>query len=461
MIDDNSYAIDLWSQMQGTLETEVSAITYDVWLKPLEAYRIVDGKLVLLAPTLEVRGFVSNRYFELIKKVMQQHNSLLYDLEILDPAMVESEYAANPLPKSQAVVAEVSPSIKYETVVLNRKYTFETFVEGKSNQLLYATAQAVAEGPGSRYNPLFIYGGVGLGKTHIMHAIGNYIINKSIQFQKDSPVPRVLYVSSEQFTNEFIEGIRFGNQQTNSFREKYRKVDVLMVDDVQFFANKDSTVEEFFHTFNELYNLGKQIVLTSDRPPKEIMGIHDRLKSRFECGIMVDVQSPDLETRVAILRKKAQLENQYIPDDIIYFMAERINNNIRELEGLFNKVVLLAQLEKKPPNTEIVETALLDFKDKSKGAITMEDIIDCTCKYFKISKTEVLGKKKTKEIAETRQMCMYIITELLDVPLASIGAVFGGRDHTTVMHARNKVAGEYKENERTKTIVQDIKAMMQ
>ncbi|MCL1944625.1 MAG: chromosomal replication initiator protein DnaA [Firmicutes bacterium] len=466
------YTQDLWTQMSSTLETEVSAITFDVWIKALEVDQIEDGKLVLIAPTAKAREFVVNRYFDLIKRVMKQHNSLLNELEILDPDGLESR----PVDSKQLMVSKLlqptqsttstvlhNNNSKYETTVLNRKYNFDTFVVGKSNQLVHATAMSVAADPGKRYNPLFIHGGVGLGKTHIMHAIGNAVVDRALK--NNEQMPRVLYVSSEQFTNEFIESIKSGSQINNSFRDKYRKADVLMVDDVQFFGNKEGTQEEFFHTFNELYNAGKQIVLTSDRPPKEIGSLADRLQSRFECGVIVDVQSPDLETRIAILKKKAQLDNQYIPDDILIFMAERIDKNIREMEGLFNKVVLLSQLDKVSPNTDMVQIALKDFEEKSQGIVTMDTIVDITCNYFKLDRTEVMGKKKTKDIAEARQVCMYLITDILNVPLATIGTLFGGRDHTTVMHARNKVADNIRDNSRYKsigykTMIQDIKDMI-
>jgi chromosomal replication initiator protein len=419
-----------------------------VWIRPLEPVELNNGKLVLLAPTQQACEFVANRYYELILKIMTSHNSLMNQIEFLSPDSLEQRAVAS------APKLEVAKSnYKYEPVVLNSKYNFDSFVVGKSNQLVYATAQAIAEEPGKRYNPLFIYGGVGLGKTHIMHAIGNAI-------QKNTDYSKVLYVSSEKFTNEFIEGIRAGTQTSNSFREKYRTVDVLMVDDVQFFGNKEGTQEEFFHTFNDLYNTGRQIVLTSDRPPKEIGGLADRLQSRFECGVIADIQSPDLETRIAILQKKAQTENRNLPLDVISFMAERINNNIREMEGLFNKVVLLAQIENKSPTIDIVKVALKDFEEKTAENVTMDDIINKTCAYFNIPKEDVLGKKKTSDIAETRQMCMFLITEMLNIPLATIGSFIGGRDHTTVMHARNKVAEKIKENVKQKLIVQDIKDMI-
>jgi chromosomal replication initiator protein len=456
---DNGYSQDLWAQMLGTLESELSAITFDVWFKALEVEQLEGDKLVLLAPTSKVRDFVVGRYYDLVKRVMQQHNSLLRDLEILDPDDLENKPMAKPHKDSKPDTNDTIRTTIYETVVLNRKYTFDTFVVGKSNQQVYETAQSIAESPGTRYNPLFIYGGVGLGKTHIMHAIGNAIIGNALN--RGQEAPRVLYVSSEKFTNDFIEAIRVGSQSNNSFRDKYRSVDVLMVDDVQFFGNKEGTQEEFFHTFNELYNAGRQIVLTSDRPPKDIGGLADRLKSRFECGIKADVQSPDLETRIAILQKKAQMDNQNIPYEMLEFMAKHVDKNVRELEGLLNKVIFLAKMEFKQPTIETVEMALKDFEEKTQGSITIDDIIESTCTYCSISKDDIVGKKKTKEIAEARQLCMYIITELLNVPLATIGSYFGGRDHTTVMHSRNKVADAIRDGDRRlKSRVEDIKSMV-
>jgi chromosomal replication initiator protein len=318
---------------------------------------------------------------------------------------------------------------------------------------MHAAARAVADEPGIRYNPLFIYGGAGLGKTHIMHAIGNSV-------RVSNPSMRVLYVSSEKFVNEFIESIRTTKSKSSSFREKYRNADVLMIDDIQFIAGKSGTQEEMFHTFNELYNENKQLVLTSDRPPKEIPDLEDRLRSRFEWGLIADVQPPDLETRIAILQKKAQIEKYNISTQTLAFMAEHMSSNIRDMEGLLNKVIFLSRLYETEPKIETVQEALKDYADRTEEAVSADAVIECTCKYFGVSKDELVGKKKSREIVEPRQVCIYIITELLALPLASIGNIFGGRDHTTVMHARDKVAQNLNTSNKIRSAVQDIKDMV-
>jgi len=436
---------DLWGNMLTTLETEASAISFDVWLKPLEPIDIIDNRLVLLAPTTSARDFVNSRFLQLLKSTLSRHHTMLNDIELIDPIEMERFNTREIKPKPQEV--------QTESVTLRAQYTFESFVVGKSNQFVFATAQAIAEDPGSRYNPLFIYGGVGLGKTHIMHAIGNKI--------KSTKNLKVLYVSSDKFINEFIEGIRAGSANSNSFKEKYRNVDVLMIDDVQFFAGKEATQEEFFHTFNDLHQSGKQIVLTSDRPPKEIGGLPDRLRSRFESGIIADIQPPDLETRIAILQRKIQMDKQNVPPEVINYMAERISNNVREMEGVLNKVVLLAQLEGVVPSIDMLKDTLKDFDEKTGNDVTMQDILDNICRYCNISIADVLGRKRTKEIAEARQLAMYLCTELLiSTPLSSIGNYFGGRDHTTVMHARDKISERLKSDNKLKFIVSDIKELI-
>jgi chromosomal replication initiator protein len=336
-------------------------------------------------------------------------------------------------------------------MLINPRYTFDNFVVGECNRLAVAAARAVAEDPGENYNPLFIYGGSGLGKTHIMHAIGNYI-------RKHNRYLKVLYVSSEKFLNEFVASIRTGSVD---FREKYRSVDVLMIDDIQFIKGKDRTQEELFHTFNDLYQSKKQIILTSDRPPKEIPDIEDRLRTRFEWGLIADVQPPELETRIAILQKKADQEKYSVEDEVINFIAENCDTNIREMEGMLSKVCFYASLLGKEKTTmDEVKEALKDHVSTNKQSLTADRIIDCVCKYYNISKEDLVGKKKNKEIVEPRQMCVYLINEMLNIPLTAIGALFGGRDHTTIMHARDKINSQVKVNPHIKTLVNDIKSQL-
>lgn len=440
-------ARQVWEQMLPMLETELSILSYDVWIKSIEPLDIRDGKLVLMAASEWGKNTVNTRYLPLIKAAMNRANSLLTDVEVIskDEKDEFNEQAETFQIKEEPI------SIAPEPMSISLKYNFENFVVGKSNQLAVAAARAVAEEPGLRYNPLFIYGGAGLGKTHLMHAIGNSL--------RDShPRLKVLLVSSEKFVNELVKFIGFkGNGST--FRDKYRSVDVLMVDDIQFISGKMATTEEIFHTFNELYNANKQLVFTSDRPPKEIADIDDRLRSRFEWGFTADIQPPDLETRIAILRKKAQIQKYNISMEVLSYMAECISSNVREMEGLLNKVILLSQLNEAQPSIELVREAIKDYSQKNEGEITADDIIDATCKCFNVKREDLLGKRKTRDIVEPRQICIYVMTEVLDLPLATIGNIFGGRDHTTIMYARDKVAQSMSQ-QKTAYDVNNVKNMV-
>lgn len=440
-------AKELWLNMLSVLETEISVISYDVWIKTLEVVDIVDGKLVVMAQNDEHRNFVATRYLGLIRKVMKTINPLFSDVVVIEPSEKEKYIRDTPPAEEPEAVQKIEPN------VIDPKYNFENFVVGKSNQFVYAAATNVAEEPGKGFNPLFIYGGVGLGKTHIMHAIGNAV-------RINHPQLKTLYVTSEKFVNEFIGSIRTTKGNSSGFREKYRNVDVLMIDDIQFIANKPGTQEEMFHTFNDLYQMNKQLVFTSDRPPREIPDLEDRLRSRFEWGLIADIQPPDLETRIAILQKKAQLEKQNLPMDVLNYMAERIDTNIREMEGLLKKVIFLSKLSEKPPTVELVKEALKDYGDVSDGSITSDDIIEKTCEYLHVDRDDLIGKKKNKEIVEARHIAMYLMTEMLTLPLKAIGNLFGGRDHTTVIHARDMVAEKMHSNARTKLAVQDIKDLV-
>ena len=321
---------------------------------------------------------------------------------------------------------------------LNPKYTFDTFVTGGSNRFAHAAALAVAENPGKVYNPFFMYGGVGLGKTHLMHAIGNSVL-------KSHPHMRVLYVSSEQFTNEIIQSIQKG--QAEAFRQKYRNIDVLLVDDIQFISGKTSTQEEFFHTFNTLHDAQKQIILSSDRPPREVQKLEDRLRSRFEWGLITDIQAPDLETRIAILKNKALLDHYDVPNDVMVYIASRIDSNIRELEGALTRVVAYASLIKVPVTTEVVAEALKDvFPQGSTKEVSMEIIESIVASHFGIKVDDLHSKKRTRSIAFPRQIAMYLCRELTDTSLPRIGEFFGGRDHTTVLHACEKISKEKEDN---------------
>ncbi len=333
--------------------------------------------------------------------------------------------------------------------ILNPKYTFDTFVIGNSNRFAHAAALAVAEAPAKAYNPLFIYGGVGLGKTHLMHAIGHYILNQN-------SLQRVLYVSSEKFTNELINAIK--DNKNEEFRSKYRNIDVLLVDDIQFIAGKERTEEEFFHTFNALYEANKQIIISSDKPPKEITSLEDRLRSRFEWGLTADMQAPDLETRIAILRKKAQLENLDVPNEIVVFIADKIASNIRELEGALNKVIAYSSLTQNEITLDIANEALKDIlsanNTKVLNCATIQEVV---ARYFDIRPEDFKSKKRTRDIAYPRQIAMYLCRDLTDMSLPKIGEGFGGRDHTTVIHACEKINYELENNSETRRAVSEIK----
>ena len=336
---------------------------------------------------------------------------------------------------------------------VNDKFTFESFVVGPSNEFIYAAAKAVAENPGDAYNPLFIHGGTGLGKTHILMAIANYIkVNK--------PSVNVLYATCEQFTNQLIECISKGKGQGADFRKKYRNVDVLLIDDIQFLAKKQGIQTEFFHTFNELVMQNKQVVLTSDRPPKEIDVLEERLRTRFEGGLLADVQPPDLETRVAILRRKSEERKCLIDIKVLTYIAEMTDGDIRSLIGKLTKVIFASKLHEKPITIDLVNEALRESASEIQEELQVEDIINCVCSFYKISKNDLLGKKKNKEFVEPRQICIYLITDLMSLPLVTIGQKMGGRDHATVIYARDKVSEQMKTDKKLSVEINDIKNMI-
>ena len=442
--------------MLPIIEPEVSTITFDLWIKPLEPVDVDENKLILLAPSELCRDNINRSLRPVITRVLTGVNPLFTGIDILIPSEMSQNRMADDEPEEESEQPETaSSSPQMDATVLNHRYTFDNFVVGECNKFAVAAARAVAEKPGEQYNPLFIYGGAGLGKTHIMHAIGNYI-------RKHDQHKKVLYVSSEKFVNDLIASIRAKSGSTVDFREKYRSADVLMIDDIQFISKKESTQMEMFHTFNDLYQANKQIIFASDRSPKEIPDLEERLRTRFEWGLIADVQPPDLETRIAILQKKSQIEKYYVPEEVLNFMAQRIDSNIREMESLLNKVILLSKLYDKPISVELAAEAFKDYAPKTKDeALTPDDVIEATLKLYPgLSREELLGKKRDKDIVEPRMICIYLISELLPLPLTSIGAVMGGRDHTTVMHSKNKVAGLISRDERIKSKVEDIRNMV-
>lgn len=441
---------DLWEKVLAKMQKKLSAISYDLWISTLQLLDFKNNKLILFAPSPSAKTqILKNHKDQLQESITEVFENDDISFEILDKKEKE-EYQKQNLTNTQEKIENNFEEKKQ----FNEKYTFDNFVVGKSNQFCYAAAKAVAENPGKSFNPLFIYGGVGLGKTHLLHAIGNFIR----QNNKDM---KIAYVTCEQFTNDYIDSLGVTSNKdkaTLEFREKYRKLDVLMVDDIQFISNKTSTQEEFFHTFNDLYQNNKQIIISSDRPPKEIATLEERLRSRFSCGLIQDVQQPDYETRIAILKKKVQLEKYFVKDEVIEYIAEKVSTNVREMEGILTKIYFFATLTGKSVATiEDAENVLKEEVDLQKEKLTADIVIDAVCEYFKVAKSDIVGKKKTKEIVEPRMVAIYLIDELLDIPLVNIGKMFGGRDHTTIMHSRDKITEALKNDKYMKEVIYNIK----
>ena len=445
--------VSLWQAVLDKIELTVSNVSFVMWFKPLKVVDFVDNKkLIVAANSTSAKNQILRNYFDSLLKAAQDIFGENIEIEVLDQNE-ELEYIKSNGEKTKEKEVEITKN------PFNAKYTFDNFVVGKSNQFVYAAARAVAEHPGEKFNPLFIYGGVGLGKTHILNAIGNYL-------KEYSPNLKVKYVTCDQFSNDYIESLGMvssnRNKDISEFRAKYRNLDVLMVDDIQFISKKTSTQEEFFNTFNELYQNNKQIIIASDRPPKDIETLAERLRSRFSSGLIQDIQSPDLETRIAILRKKCQLEKYAIDDEAIDFIAERINTNIRELEGMLSKVYFLATLSNKQVATkeDAIEAFNGQLEEEKNEGISADDIIETVCKYYDITRQDIVGKKKSKEVVEPRMIAIYLICEYLEIPLVSIGKMFGGRDYTTIIHSRDKITDELKTSHKTQSIVSDIKKML-
>ncbi len=441
----------IWKNILLEAEAKTTTLAYDLYINSLAPVGIYRDRLILLADTRAIKNIVDNKYKDVLRQCTNAVFPSIVDIEIITED--ELENVGN---VQKEVDIPVSPNYVNDTddkVSFVSQYTFENFVVGKSNEYAHAVARAVADNPGTKYNPVFIWGGVGLGKTHLMHAIGNSL-------QRNFPEKRIMYVTCDQFVNEFIESIHDSDPNAaKNFRAKYRKLDVLMMDDVQFLANKEGTQEEMFHTFNELYMADKQIILSSDRPPKEIK-IEERLKTRFATGVIADIQPPNLETRIAILQKKCSNKGYTLNIRILNLIAEKITNNIREMEGMLNRIISYSTLVGGDPNDmNIVQDALRDYADASSDIITIDQVVKATCDYFRIRREDIIGKKKNKEIVVPRQICIYLICDILgqSVPLASIGEYFGGRDHTTVMHARDKISEEIKVNDITASQVKDIR----
>ena len=422
-------------------EHELTDVSFKTWLLPTEPYDVKGNTLQILVPDIHFLGYIKRKYGFLLQITIEELTGIECELEFVTLEQVGARQEE--ADKSQLInrALEVNRQV-IQNANLNPRYTFDSFVVGANNNLAHAASLAVAESPGEIYNPLFIYGGVGLGKTHLMHSIGHFIL-------KNNPQAKVLYVTSEKFTNELIDAIRNKNNiSTTEFREKYRNNDILLIDDIQFIIGKESTQEEFFHTFNSLYEAKKQIIISSDKPPKEIETLEERLRSRFEWGLTVDIQSPDYETRMAILRKKEELEGYNIDNEVIKYIATNVKSNIRELEGALTKIVALSRLDNKEITVELAEEALKDIiSPNDKREVTPELVIQVVADHYGITPLDICSQKRNKEIVYPRQIVMYLCREIVGTPLQSIGKYLGGRDHTTIIHGIEKIKADVVKND--------------
>lgn len=434
---------ELLKQAKELLKDEMTHVSYDTWIKNLEILG-KEGNIYNLGVTSDLqKEAIMNRYYDLILNTFKYITNSDCEIE------VRLKNSNERLNENQNIS---NNSISgYSSSSLNPKYTFDSFVVGNSNRFAHAAALAVAEAPATSYNPLFLYGGVGLGKTHLMHAIGNEILNHNNS-------SKVLYVTSEKFTNQLINAIK--DNKNEEFRNRYRNVDVLLIDDIQFIAGKERIQEEFFHTFNTLHESGKQIILSSDRPPKEIKLLEDRLKSRFDWGLIADISNPDYETRLAILRKKAQFDHIIIDDMILSNIATKINTNIRELEGVLNKMIAKSSLTHSPLTMEMAEKAINDIVSQKEKVISPDYIQEVVAKYFNINPKDLKSSKRSNDLAYPRQIAMYLCRDIAQLQFTKIGDFFGKRDHSTVMHACKKIESEIKENGNTKLIVDSVKNLI-
>ncbi len=441
--------IELWNNLLSRVKSDVSEQVFNAWFAPMEPLSLADGALLLAVPNEFSKEWIAERYEGLIvshlTKIADKKTCVHFVVRESEkkPAQKEKKHWFRSVLPKQAEEASVRGAC------LNAKYTFDGFVVGSGNRFAHAAFLAVADSPAKAYNPLFIYGGVGLGKTHLMHAMGNEILKKSAK-------TKILYISGEEFTNQLITAIQ--KRTTPQFRQKYRHVDVLLIDDIHFIAGKESTQEEFFHTFNSLYDAHKQIVMSSDRSPKEILTLEDRLISRFAWGLITDIQPPDLETRIAILKKKSERETIHLPDDLFFFLGENIKTNIRELEGALIRVVAYAKLMNKDISVDLAREVLKGMIVEGEKRVGIELIQEKVAEYFNIALQDMKVKKRTRAVAYPRQIAMYLSRDLTDLSLPEIGSSFGGRDHTTVLHACEKVERELKNDEKVRWIISKLVA---
>jgi chromosomal replication initiator protein len=443
---------DRWNEIKELIrkEYDLTEVSFKTWIAPLEFYKVENDTVTIMIPSEQshLLKYIHNKYYYCFKATISELMSHDYDVVFIgesDAVEAQKEAMGEKIESS-------SNNVNYESANLNSKYKFDTFVVGSNNKFAHSAALAVAESPGEAYNPLYIYGGAGLGKTHLMHSIGHFVLEQNSNM-------KVLYVTSEQFTNEVIESIRSGNAAAmTKLRDKYRTVDVLLIDDVQFIIGKESTQEEFFHTFNVLHSAGKQIILSSDKPPKEMETLEERFRSRFEWGLIADIQPPDYETRMAILRKNAETYDKEVDDEIIQYIATNIKSNIRELEGALNKVIANARLNKQEITLALAEDSLKDviYPDKLRE-ITPNLIVDVVCEHFNVSREDITSKKRNSEYVLPRQIIMYLIRTMTDTSLQTIADLLSKKDHTTIIHGVEKIADKYENDEDLHNKIEIIK----
>jgi len=437
---------ELLNQAKDLLKEEVTQIAFQTWFSSMEIAEMNDSHIVLKASSPYCGELLQTRYADLILNTFKFITNREWTFSVISEENKQKVEDGSIISSKPADIQDQEIEISNKT--LNPRYTFETFVVGNNNRFAHAAAIAVGDKPGESYNPLFLYGGVGLGKTHLMHAIGNRIL-------QNNRSAKILYVTSEKFTNQLINAIK--DNKNEVFRNKYRTIDVLLIDDIQFIAGKERVQEEFFHTFNALYEDKKQIIISSDKPPREIQFLEDRLKSRFEWGLLADISCPDYETRLAILRKKAQEEKILVDDSILANIANKIDSNIRELEGVFNKIIATASLTHTPITIELAENTINEFKAASEKVLSSDFVKETVAKYFNINKDDLASNKRSNEIAFPRQIAMYLCREVANMSYPKIGEDFGNRDHSTVMHACKKIEKEVKDKNNTRLIVESVK----
>ena len=451
--------VETWRNTLGELEVSISRANFTTWFKNTFIVEFKKGVFVIGVPTFFVEDWLKKKYFSEIEKALshqvdEEIKQIKFKIATPSPEQLivfdKNKVIHNPVDKPPTYKSPVLARELPQNTTLNDYYKFDNFVVGSSNQLAYAAADAVAKGPGKVYNPLFIYGDSGLGKTHLMQAIGHKVL-------ENNPGKRILYVSSETFVNDFISAVEYGSGKSKDFKNRYRGVDLLLIDDIQFLSGKESTQEEFFHTFNHLHQNKKQVVLTADRTPKAIRGLEKRLQTRFEGGMVADISLPDLETRSAILKNKAKIQKIAVPDEVINYIAENIKSSVRELEGALTKVFAMCNLKQCEPSLSVASEILGNIIENRRTVITPDLIIRETSKFFHLPVEDLLGRKRNKEVVRPRQVVMYLLRHEASLSFPEIGREMGGKDHTTIMHGCKKVESEISSDQRLKEDIINIK----